>query len=95
MKKISLTLFVVVLTALEGCSTSSGLAQNAVGVKFPDPPSSLQTKCASLQLLPGDSKMQDFANVVATNYESYHDCAKRNNAWIEWYQKQKDLFNNK
>lgn len=95
MKKISLSFSVVMVMALEGCSSSGGLTQNAIAVKLPDPPSLLQSKCSNLQLLPIDSKMQDFANVVATNYESYHECAKKNSTWIEWYQKQKDLFNSK
>jgi hypothetical protein len=79
---------------LVGCGTVP-LSQNHSYVQFPEPPPTSTAKCPNLQLLPIDSTMQNLAAVVTNNYEAYHLCSTRNNAWIEWYEKQREIFNNK
>jgi hypothetical protein len=76
---------------LVGCGTVP-LSQNRAYVQFPEPPVNSNSKCQNLQLLPNDSTMQNLAAVVTNNYEAYHLCSTRNNAWIEWYEKQKEIF---
>lgn len=72
---------------LTGCATSVPVAR-----KFPEAPSTLMQKCPQLEKLENDSKLSDVARTVATNYTTYYECAVRNDAWIEWYQTQKRIF---
>ena len=92
--KRALTLCLFMSYFLVGCGTAP-LAQNSPYVQFPEPPQSSTSKCASLQLLPNDATMQNLVAVVSSNYEAYHECSIKNNTWIEWYVKQREIFNNK
>ena len=78
-------LFLVFMLA--GCSTTVPIT-----AKFPEPPKySLQT-CPQLQTLKDGSKLSEVASTVTINYSTYYDCAVKNDAWIEWYQIQKHIF---
>lgn len=79
-----LALLMVILLA--GCSTTV-----PVTVKFPEPPKYVE-KCPELSKLSDDAKLSDIANVVALNYSTYFECALKNDAWNEWYQTQKRIF---
>jgi len=83
MKMISLLL---VLT-LAGCSTPVPVTR-----KFPEIPQTLLVKCPDLQKLNDDAKLSDVAKTVTNNYTTYYECAVKNDAWIEWYQIQKIIF---
>jgi hypothetical protein len=74
------------LLLLAGCSTTV-----PVTVKFPNPPASMG-KCTELAQLNTDAKLSDVANTVSTNYSIYYECSVKNDAWVEWYQKQKSIF---
>ena len=79
--------YLLSLLLLAGCSTTV-----PVTAKFPEPPKySLQT-CPQLQELKEGAKLSDVANTVTINYTTYYDCAVKNDAWVEWYQIQKHIF---
>ena len=73
---------------LSGCSTAV-----PVTAKFPEPPSRLVTqRCPDLQKLNDDAKLSDISRTVTINYSSYYECAVKTDAWIEWYEIQKIIF---
>jgi hypothetical protein len=84
---IATIIFLLVL-ALSGCSTVV-----PVTAKFPEAPGA-QTlvACPQLNKLPETAQLSDVAKTVAVNYTEYYTCAVKTDAWIEWYQKQKIIF---
>lgn len=82
--------YLVILLALTGCSTTVPVA-----VKFPEAPGNIaMTACPQLQKLAEDAKLSDISKTVSVNYGTYYECAVKTDAWIEWYQKQKIIFEN-
>jgi len=77
-------LFVALLT---GCATTV-----PVVAKFPEVPQHLLVKCPQLNKVNDDAKLSDIAKTIASNYTEYYICAVKNDAWIEWYQVQKIIF---
>ena len=77
----------LLLISLTGCSTTV-----PVVVKFPEVPKLLLTKCPNLQELTADAKLSDVAKIVSSNYSSYYECAVKIDAWIEWYNVQKTIY---
>ena len=73
---------------LMGCSTTVV----PVTMKFPDAPLMLKQKCGPLKLLAEDAKLSDIAKSVTENYNMYYSCAVKMDAWIEWHEKQKQIF---
>jgi hypothetical protein len=72
---------------LVGCSTAP------VTMKFPEAPGNIAlTACPQLQKLQEDAKLSDISKTVSVNYTTYYECAVKTDAWIEWYQKQKQIF---
>lgn len=64
-----------------------------VTAKFPEPPGlQARTPCPQLKKLEGNSQLSDVAKTVTVNYTEYYTCAVKNDAWIEWYAKQKIIF---
>ena len=84
MKFYVILLFLISLT---GCSTTV-----PVVAKFPEVPKLLLTKCPNLQELAADAKLSDVAKIVSSNYSSYYECAVKIDAWIEWYNVQKTIY---
>jgi PBP1b-binding outer membrane lipoprotein LpoB len=84
--KINILLLTSILF-LTGCSTVV-----PVKVKFPEVPTQLMNKCPALQKLNDEPKMSDITKTVTSNYNTYYECAVKNDAWIEWYQIQKNIF---
>jgi len=79
--------YLIMVLMLVGCSTTV-----PVTAKFPEPPKySLQT-CPQLQTLKDGSKLSEVTTTVTINYSTYYECAVKNDAWIEWYQIQKHIF---
>jgi hypothetical protein len=75
---------------LVGCSTVVPVTQ-----KFPEAPGRVaMTPCPQLQKLQEDAKLSDISRTVTVNYSTYYECAVKTDAWIEWYQKQQQIFNN-
>jgi hypothetical protein len=80
--------YLLILLALAGCSTTV-----PVTARFPEAPGNLaMTACPQLQKLAEDSKLSDISKTVTVNYSTYYECAVKTDAWIEWYQKQKYIF---
>ena len=71
-----------------GCSTTV-----PVTMKFPEAPGIVaMTPCPQLQKITEDAKLSDITKTITVNYGTYYECAVKNDAWIEWYQKQKIIF---
>ena len=76
-----------VASLLVGCSTTV-----PVVAKFPEVPEKLLVKCPQLQKVNDDAKLSDISKTITVNYTEYYTCAVKNDAWIEWYQVQKIIF---
>lgn len=85
MKKIIIVCSVLFLTA---CSTTV-----PVVAKFPTAPEMLMEKCPPLKTIEGDTiSIIDYTKIVTANYTMYHECMAKNESWIDWYKKQKSIF---
>jgi hypothetical protein len=74
--------------SLSACSTLVPVA-----VKFPEAPGrQAQTACPNLQKLKDDAQLSDVSKTIAINYSAYYECAVKTDAWIEWYQTQRRIF---
>ena len=77
-----------VLAMCSGCSTPV-----PVTAKFPEPPGKgAVTRCPDLQKLKDNARLSDVATTVTINYGTYYECAVKADAWQEWYQIQKTIF---
>ena len=86
---IIFAIVIMLVLAITGCSTVV-----PVTAKFPEPPGrGAMTRCADLAKLKDDAKLSDVANTVTANYGTYYECAVRADAWQEWYEIQKRIFN--
>ena len=83
-KNYLLCLFIVLLT---GCSTVV-----PVKAKFPDVPDRLLVKCPQLEKVSETATLSDVTKTVTNNYTTYYDCAVKHDAFVEWYQIQKNIF---
>jgi hypothetical protein len=73
---------------LLGCSTTVPVA-----AKFPEPPGKIMMEqCPDLKKLDGETKLSDVSKTITVNYTEYYVCAVKTSAWIEWYNKQKIIF---
>ena len=73
---------------LTACSTAVPLTQN-----FPDAPDMLKEKCPELKTIQGEKvSIVDFTRVVSENYTTYYQCAAGKEAWIDWYNQQKKIW---
>ena len=69
------------------------LATVPVERKFPDIPAELKQSCPDLQLVDnGTDKLSVVVGTVSSNYSEYHECRGKVDVWIEWYNKQKEIF---
>jgi hypothetical protein len=90
LKLFVLTIFIILAFLATGCSTVV-----PVTMKFPEAPGNIAlTACPQLQKLQEDAKLSDISKTVSVNYTTYYECAVKTDAWIEWYQKQKQIFEN-
>ena len=76
------------LLLLTGCSTTV-----PVTARFPEAPG-LQSHiaCPNLKKLEEKTQLSEVAKTVTVNYSEYYTCAVKLDAWIEWYAKQKIIF---
>ena len=71
-----------------GCSTTV-----PVVAKFPNVPENLMQKCPQLKTIDTDKpSIIDVTKTVTANYTTYHECEVKIEGWIEWYQLQKNIF---
>jgi hypothetical protein len=86
MKKIIALISILVLS---GCSTTVPVKQ-----PWPELPSEFPKECRELKLLEGDKvTLSKLMETVAANYGIYHECALHYRSTVEWYNKQRDIFN--
>ena len=79
--------YLLLVLILTGCSTTV-----PVTAKFPDVPERLLVKCPQLEKLENEAKLSDIGKTITNNYTTYYECAVKNDAFIEWYQTQKRIF---
>jgi hypothetical protein len=83
-------LLLAAIVLLSACSTTV-----PVTAKFPQVPNILLEKCPQLTTIDGENvSIIDYTKTVTANYTTYYECAVKNDAWIEWYQTQKIIFEN-
>ena len=83
-----LVIFIVLAFLITACSTAVPLAQN-----FPAAPDILLEKCPTLKTIEGEKiSIVDFTRTVSENYTTYYQCAGRTDAWIDWYNQQKKIW---
>lgn len=82
-----LCVFIVSLFLLTSCSTTV-----PVTVKFPPIPEELNIQCPPLNKIPHDAKLSDISKTITENYKQYKDCSTNNSGLIEWFNKQKKIF---
>lgn len=85
MKLSIILLFVIAMLA--GCSTTTPVVRN-----FPNVPHAMMEACPKLEALQDSVKLSDVAKTISSNYAAYYECNVKNDAWIEWYQQQKRIF---
>ncbi len=78
--------YLLLILLLTGCKTVP------VTAKFPEAPIELLLKCPALKQLEEDVKLSDVAKNITYNYTLYYECVIKHDAWIEWYQSQKKIF---
>jgi hypothetical protein len=77
-----------IVSLLTACSTAVPLSQS-----FPEAPVMLLEKCQALKTIEGEKvSIVDFTRVVSENYMTYYQCAGRTDAWIDWYNQQKKIW---
>lgn len=60
---------------------------------FPNVPEKLMKPCEKLDTIPVDEvKFSAFLKVVTGNYKKAHNCSDQVDAWQQWYQEQKKIF---
>jgi hypothetical protein len=80
-----ITCFLLLL--LTGCSSLV-----PVKAKFPDVPERIMVKCPQLEKVSETPTLSDVAKTVTNNYTTYYECAVKHDAFVEWYQTQKRIF---
>ena len=88
MNRLSILFPVILLT---GCMQ----ATVPVAVKFPDVPRELMETCPDLKKVnPDGAKLSNVIVVVTENYSQYHQCKVKVDTWVEWYNAQKNIYDN-
>ena len=80
-------LLVAAVVLLTACSTVTPVQR-----KFPEVPAELKEACPDLKQTNPTDKLSDVLKVVVDNYGQYHECRIKTDAWIEWYNSQKQIF---
>ena len=61
--------------------------------QFPAVPQDLTSVCPELRKLDSTDKMSEVVSIVASNYGQYQECQAKVDAWNNWYNTQKKIFN--
>jgi len=72
-----------------------GCEEDGIAVKpvWPDLPQDLKVACPDLkQIDPNTAKLSQVIDVVVDNYSEYHECQVKVDAWLDWYEKQKKIY---
>ena len=84
MRKLIVLLPIVLLT---GCFGSVPVKRT-----FPEAPQEFKVACPDLQLVEPTTKLSEVVSTVTKNYGQYHECKAKVDAWTEWYESQKKIF---
>lgn len=85
MKKLLLLIPAMLLT---GCLESVPVKRG-----FPDIPPELKVACPELQEATKDTKeLSKLLDVVVVNYSTYYECRVKVDAWLQWHNDQKKIF---
>lgn len=61
--------------------------------KFPSIPQELQTACPDLNVIAtSTTELSKVLDVVVVNYSTYYECRVKVDAWLQWHQEQKAIF---
>jgi hypothetical protein len=83
-----LVIFIILAFLITACSTAVPVTQ-----RFPNAPEMLMEKCPPLRTITGEKvSIVDFTRTVSENYTTYYQCAGRTEAWIDWYDQQKKIW---
>jgi hypothetical protein len=82
-------IIIIACILLSGCTTYLPVHRN-----FPVLPTELSEQCSELTMLQPESKLSDVKKTVAENYSLYHQCKNKHTNIVEWYDKQKQIFEN-
>lgn len=63
-----------------------------VKAKFPEVPNALRESCPALKLINNDAPLSEISKIIADNYTKYYECSIKNDAWNEWYNTQRKIF---
>jgi hypothetical protein len=75
-------------TLLTGCIDLMPVTK----MKFPEVPQELKDACPDLKdVNPNTKKISEVLPIVVENYGTYYQCKIRVDAWIEWYNTQKEI----
>ena len=85
MKHLSILSAIFLLTA---CQTTVPVKRN-----FPAAVDELKISCPELKEVPeGTTELSKTLDVVVQNYGQYKECQLKVDLWIDWYDKQKKIF---
>lgn len=70
----------------------AGCLATPVKRNFPEVPQELKVVCPDLQKVKDDAKLSDVISTVSSNYTQYHECRAKVDAWNQWYNDQKEIF---
>ena len=63
--------------------------------KFPEVPTQLLVACPPLKTIPTDTTVfSELTKTVTNNYTMYYECAIKQEAWAEWFNTQKKIYEN-
>jgi hypothetical protein len=83
-----LVIFIILAFLITACSTAVPVTQ-----KFPEAPDMLMEKCPELKTIQGEKiSIVDFTKTVSENYTTYYQCAAGKEAWIDWYDQQRKIW---
>lgn len=77
-------IFAILLT---GCSTTV-----PVKAKFPEIPETVMVKCPQLEKVSETPKLSEISKTITNNYTTYYECAVKHDAFVQWYQIQKHIY---
>lgn len=78
--------YLLAVLLLSGCTTVP------VTAKFPAAPKMGLGACTQLETVKDDVKLSELTSTVTKNYGTYYECAVKADAWQEWYEIQKRIF---
>lgn len=77
----------LVTLLLAGCMEDVPVKPN-----WPAIPQELKTVCPDLTMVKQGAKLSEIVEIVADNYYTYYECQVKVDAWKEWYDTQKKIY---